>query len=81
MFPGSNLLKAARIALGLSIDELADEAGIGQRSLNRVEAASPGAISKSALAVQQALERRGVEFLPPTLEKGPGFRLPLDSEI
>lgn len=78
MFPSSNLLKAARIALGLSVDELAGEAGIGPRSLNRVEAASPDDFSKSAFAVMQALQRRGVEFLPPKQKKGAGFRLPAE---
>jgi DNA-binding XRE family transcriptional regulator len=84
MVPGANVLKAARIALGLSPDELAKQAGISRRTLGRVEThPRPDRYLKGAAMAQKALEDRGVEFLKALATKGEGFRLPLpptDSE-
>ena len=78
MVPGANVLKAARIALGLSPDELAERAGISRRTLGRVEThPRSDRYLKGAAMVQQALEDRGVEFLRALATKGEGFRLPL----
>ena len=78
MVPGANVLKAARIALGLSPDELAERAGISRRTLGRVEThPRSDRYLKGAAMVQKALEDQGVEFLKALAPKGEGFRLPL----
>ncbi|WP_428037243.1 helix-turn-helix transcriptional regulator [Bosea thiooxidans] len=78
MVPGANVLKAARIALGLSPDELAERAGISRRTLGRVEThPRSDRYLKGAAMVQKALEDQGVEFLKALATKGEGFRLPL----
>jgi transcriptional regulator with XRE-family HTH domain len=74
MDPAPDLLKAARIAIGLTQRELADAARIGLRSLTRVEA---GLDLNRRLhrAVKEALETKGVTFEPDDGMSGPGFRV------
>lgn len=73
-----SLLKAARTALGVPPDQFAKEAGVSRRSLSRLEAADSETTLKTIRAVRQALEEKGVVFLPQDGELGPGFRLPKD---
>ena len=65
-------VRAARAALGWSQAELAAKAGIGKRSLIRIEQGSRDVRRSSALAVEQAFARVGLRF-----EHGPagGFKL------
>ncbi|WP_074078265.1 helix-turn-helix transcriptional regulator [Microvirga massiliensis] len=77
MHTPADLLKAARVALGLSPEELAKEAGISRRSLSRLEAGSDTVALRILLAVQRTLESRGVVFLAGDHTQGPGFRLPV----
>jgi DNA-binding XRE family transcriptional regulator len=69
------LLRAARVALDISHDVLAKEAGVSERTLVRIE--TPQSVSAESLArVQAALEARGVKFLAPGGDLGPGMRIP-----
>jgi predicted transcriptional regulator len=74
MDPAPDLLKAARVALGLTQRELAEAAGIGLRSLTRLEG---GLDLNTRLhrAIKEALETQGVTFQPDDGELGPGFRV------
>ena len=69
------LLRAARVALDISHDVLAKEAGVSERTLVRIE--TPQSVSDDSLArVRAALEARGVRFLAPEGSHGPGMRIP-----
>ncbi len=69
------LLRAARVALDISHEDLAREAGVSERTLVRIE--KPQSVSEESIArVQEALEARGVNFLSPSEEDGPGLRIP-----
>lgn len=70
------LIKLARIAMRMSQKELADSAGIAERSVSRAESAARR--TKSLPALQSALERQGVVFFDRDADGGPGFRLPKD---
>ncbi|MDU0342063.1 helix-turn-helix domain-containing protein [Bosea rubneri] len=79
MVATAKLLRAARIALGLSLDELAAEAGIDRRTVSRVEGRGDDQRPLgSAIAVERALERKGIVFLKATANEGAGFRLPTE---
>lgn len=73
----TNILKAARVALGLNQSDLARIAGITERTLNTLERGRAVA-EQTREAVQRALEGRGVEF---TNGSAPGFRLPADKVV
>ena len=72
----SGQIKAARALVGLTVAELAKEAGIGFTTLVRLEAADgvPSGTVRTLDAVQKALEAAGIEFIG-TPEDGPGVRL------
>jgi transcriptional regulator with XRE-family HTH domain len=74
LFP--ELLRAARIALGLTQEQLAEAAGISKRSLMRFEAGHENMRIYTHKAVERALQARGVVFLREENDLGPGFRLP-----
>ncbi|RWM39943.1 transcriptional regulator [Mesorhizobium sp.] len=69
-----DLLRAARVALDMSTDDLTAKAGISKRSLVRIEACEPVGLEVS-MRVQKTLEQAGVEFLPETETEGPGIRV------
>ena len=69
------LLRAARVALDISHEDLAREAGVSERTLVRIE--KPQSVSEESIVrVQAALEARGVHFLAVGEEGGPGLRIP-----
>ncbi|WP_158874176.1 helix-turn-helix transcriptional regulator [Antarcticirhabdus aurantiaca] len=70
-----NILRAARVLLGLSQDELAEAARISKRSLARLEAGEFDPLLSTIETVKLALEERGVVFLGPTESSGPGLRV------
>ena len=74
MYAPIDLLKAARVALGLSQSQLASLSGVSPRTLFRVEKGD-GPIG-SVHKVQIALEGIGVKFLLERQERGPGMFLP-----
>ena len=69
------LLLAARMALGLTRNELAQRAGVGERTLADLEGGRRSSV-ETYLLVRRALEEVGVIFLPAHLGAGPGFTLP-----
>lgn len=80
MVASARLLRAARLALGLSLDEIAAAAGIDRRTVSRVEGRLPTQKALgSAVEVERVLERMGVVFLKAGEGQGEGFRLPVDN--
>lgn len=71
----SGQIKAARALVGLTVAELAKEAGIGFTTLVRLEASDgvPSGTVRTLDAVQKALEAAGIEFIG-TPENGAGIR-------
>jgi len=70
-------IRAARVLIDLSQEELAKLAGIGVATLRRVEAVRDeiSGNARSILRIQRALEEAGVEFIDQDDVKGPGVRL------
>jgi len=76
----SEQVRAAKAMLKLSGEDLSRIAGVSLSSIRRVEAASgvpEGQQVKTLLAIQQALEKGGIEFIG-TPEDAPGVRLRLN---
>ncbi|MCU4180179.1 helix-turn-helix domain-containing protein [Bosea sp. BH3] len=70
------LIKPARLALQLSLDEVAARAGVHPRTVARVESRAPNAeATVASVAVRDALQSLGIEFLSPSDVRGEGFRL------
>lgn len=69
------LLLAARMALGLTRSELAQRAGVGERTLADLEGGRRSSV-ETYLLVRRALEKEGVIFLPANPGAGPGLTLP-----
>lgn len=73
---GPAQIKAARALLGLGQVELSKLAGVGLRTVKRIELAEEISGSAQTLwKIQTALEEAGVEFIPEDDTKGPGVRL------
>lgn len=70
-------LRMARAALAITVRELGELAGVHFNTITRLESGEP--IKGHAVsAVQQALERAGVEFVDPIPDvRGPGVALKL----
>ena len=76
----SEQVRAAKAMLKWSGEDLSRIAGVSLSSIRRVEAASgvpEGQQVKTLLAIQQALEKGGIEFIG-TPEDAPGVRLRLN---
>lgn len=75
MITGSQI-RAARFALRLSAQELANRAGVSLPTIQRFETVDgvPPSRSTTLLQVKKALEAAGVEFIGSS-EEGPGVRL------
>jgi transcriptional regulator with XRE-family HTH domain len=69
-------IRAARAALGWSIDELAQKSGISARTIKRFEAFNgvPPSRTSTLMNVQAALEGAGIEFTGAP-DDCPGIRL------
>jgi transcriptional regulator with XRE-family HTH domain len=76
MYVTPKALKAARILLGLTLDEVGEAAGLSGKTVARVEAGGAKVSLEAVAAIQTAFERKGVMFLPQTEEYGEGLRLP-----
>lgn len=57
-------IRAARALLDWTRETLAQESGVGLRSLVRIEAGEVTPQARSLHSIQEALERAGVQFLP-----------------
>lgn len=78
MLTSGRFLKAARVGLGLSPEQVAEEAGISRTSLSRLEAGSDKVALKLFIAVQNVLEHHGIKFLTGDGSTGPSIRFPVD---
>jgi transcriptional regulator with XRE-family HTH domain len=69
-------IRAARALVRWSAQELAEKAGIGISTVQRMENADgvPSASGKNLAAIQSALESAGIVFIPAN-GGGPGVRL------
>jgi len=73
----AELLRASRIALGMSQAELAQEAGVALRTVAKME--TSGMVRWETLRkIQKALEAKGIRFLDRDEKNGFGLRLPSD---
>lgn len=63
MVPDGRVLKAARVLLDLTPEQVAREAGITRVSLSRVETGSRAVSQKMAATVWEVLEKHGVRFI------------------
>ena len=69
-------IRSARAALRWSVAELSDLSAVGIATIKRLEAVDgvPGARTSTIVAIQNAFEAAGVEFIG-TPDDGPGIRL------
>ena len=69
-------IRAARSALKWSGEKLAHEAGIGLRTIKRLEQTDgvPDSHSSTLIKLQKTLEGAGIEFIG-SPDEGPGIRL------
>lgn len=68
-------IRAARGLLDWSQEKLAVEADVAITSVRDIEGEKRAADSGTAASVRRALENAGVEFVPGTVDSGPGVRL------
>ena len=69
-------IRGARGLLGISQSALSELAAISTGTVKRLESAQEVRGSASSVfAIETALERAGVEFIPADEKKGPGVRL------
>jgi predicted transcriptional regulator len=68
-------IRAARAALGWSIEKLAEKSGVSGRTIKRFEVFDgiPPSRSSTLFDVQAAFEAAGIEFIG-TPDDGPGIR-------
>lgn len=70
------LMRAARVLVDLSQEELARRAGISRQMLVRIEKKGARGVPVDALeSVREALEQSGVEFIQSTTWREPGIAL------
>ena len=69
-------IRMARAALGLSLQDLAESAGLSEKTIRRIEANGKGASAsvKTIDAIKTALEAAGIEFIG-TPDDRPGIRI------
>jgi transcriptional regulator with XRE-family HTH domain len=69
-------IRSARAALGWSVQELADRAGVATKTIMRMESVAgvPQSRTKTLLDIKAALEAAGIEFIG-TPNDRPGIRL------
>ena len=70
----SRLLRSARLLLDWSQARLACEVGVSTGTVYAAESGRLNRKSSTVLAVVQALQRGGVEFMPPVAGQGHGVR-------
>src|SRR3546814_18992547 len=75
MIANTRLLKAARILLGWSQEELAEKSGLSRPTISKLERGEINVRVHTLLAVQRTLEDGGIDFLTANVPIGEGFRL------
>ncbi len=68
-------IRAARALLGWSQQTLADKAIVSLNAVKRLESRTSDPRMSTVLAIQHALEKAGIEFLPTDGRKGEGLRI------
>lgn len=68
-------IRMARAALGISVRELAQRAGVADSTILRFETGRGGILAANLNRLQLALEEGGVIFIPADPEAGPGVRM------
>lgn len=74
-------MRAARLLLSISQDELARLSGVSTGSIKRIENGDRRVWLSNVDALKRALEERGIVFLGATETLGPGFRVPLSLAV
>jgi transcriptional regulator with XRE-family HTH domain len=74
-FLAARLIRAGRILLGWSQDELARRAGIHRNSVSRAEVAAVEVKVATLRQIFEAMEAGGVELIPASDSGGEGVRL------
>ncbi|QPC91608.1 helix-turn-helix domain-containing protein [Mesorhizobium sp. INR15] len=74
----NELLRAARVALGIGQRELAKLTGVGQRTILRIERNDETVTVETRRRLQDAFEEAGVTFIPDDGTSGPGLRVRRD---
>lgn len=75
----NELLRAARVALGIGQRELAKLTGIGQRTILRIERNDETVTLETRRRLQDAYEEAGITFIPDDGVSGPGLRVRRDN--
>lgn len=70
-----HILRGVRVAFGLTQAEMAALSGVSPRSIARMELGEERGWN-TFVAVQTALEKKGVQFLPKSEDAGWGVRMP-----
>ncbi|KQT86844.1 helix-turn-helix domain-containing protein [Aurantimonas sp. Leaf443] len=70
-----SILRAARLLLSISQEELARLSGVSTPTIKRLEAGDRRVALSNVDALKRALEARGILFLGATETLGPGFRV------
>lgn len=74
-----NLFRAARVALNISNQRMAELAQVTPGTLSMVESTDRNVTVRTLNKIKSALEREGIEFLPAKPGRGPGFRVKTSS--
>jgi transcriptional regulator with XRE-family HTH domain len=69
-------IRLARAALNLSVRELAEQAGVGQATIERFESGRGDMRSATLAKIEAVFTSAGVQFIAEDQSGGPGLRLP-----
>ncbi len=70
-----SLCRAARALLDWTQADLAEAVGLAPETITRFERGGRPPHPNNLVAIREALEAAGIEFLPETKTKGPGLRV------
>ncbi|WP_457093241.1 helix-turn-helix domain-containing protein [Microvirga sp. P5_D2] len=76
MLARPKILKAARLLLNLTQEQVGEAAGFSDKTVKRMESGAAKVTIDVLEAVQRVYERQGVRFLQETDDEGEGLRLP-----
>lgn len=68
----TRLLRAGRVLLGLSQEDLASIAGVSRQIIVRMERGDDNVLTDTIKRVRAALEAEGLVFIPSDKGRGPG---------